>query len=536
MVAICLARQGAGTSPRDDRTASNAPARRRPGRWFLASLLLGLSATCSAATPAKVIWMTATLDGRKVGYLHYQRSNEPNRVVTRSTLQIRFARTHAHQPLEIRNAIREVESTNGEPLGFSARTDMSAETSSAKGTRSGKDRFRIRVEVGDRARDYLLTWPRDALLNDGVRKAIVAHGFAPGTRYSLLRFDASSQSVTRLQMQVVGPESVELPGGNRQLFHLRETRPGTRSSDVTDLWVDPQGDVLKIAMPLLGFRLELLACSEACAMQPNQDVNILDHAMVMLPRPLPKALRDRPLRFTFRVHPAKESPFISTDVQIVQRFGRNIWIVDTVMPRKGREAPPTAADIAPNDWLQSDAPAIQALAGKAVGKATSTRKRMMLLTQFVRSYIKQEGASVGYASALETLHDRSGDCTEYAVLLAAMARAQKIPARVVTGLVYADRYNGQDYVLIPHTWVQGWVDGVWREYDAALSQYDHTHIAMDVGDGDPWKYFSGISALGSIDLLRVNPGANIGEGRPQFPLPSPGTNPTGGSRNGGGGR
>lgn len=479
--------------------------------------------------------MTATLDGRKVGHLHYQRSIETDRVVTRSTLQIRFARTHANPPLEIRNVIRELESSNGEPMEFSATTYMSSEISSVKGSRTGPNEFRVRTEVGDRSREYLLTWPRGALLNDGMRQAIVRHGFATGTGYTLLRFDASSQSVSRVRIRVVGYEDVELPDGKRRLVHLRETRSGSLNDDVTDMWVDAQGDVLKIAMPLLGFRLELLACSKACAMQPNQDVNILDHAMVMLNRPLPEVLREGPLRFTFRVHPARENPFISTDMQIVQRLGHNIWIVDTVMPRKGRVSPPTAADIAPNDWLQSDAPDIQDLARKAVGGATRNRVRMKLLTQFVRSYIKPEGASVGYASALETLHDRRGDCTEYAVLLAAMARAQKIPTRVVTGLVYADRYNGQDHVLIPHTWVQAWVDGVWREYDAALPQYDHTHIAMDVGDGDPWKYFSGISALGSIELLQVKPGINIGEGRPQFPLLRPAANPSGGGQNGGGG-
>ena len=465
--------------------------------------------------------MTATLDGRKVGHLHYQRTHDQDRVITRSTLQMRFARTHDNPPLDIRNTVREVESANGEPQAFSATTHMSSETSSAQGTRVGPGEFRVRIEVANRSRDYLLSWPANALLNNGVRRAIVAHGFAPGTSYSLLRFDASSQSVSRLQMHVIGPESVELPGGTRRLVHLREIRPGSRKDDITDVWVDPQGDVLKIAMPMLGFHLELLACSKACAMQPNQDVNILDHAMIMMARPLPKQLRNEPLRFTFRVSPAGESPFITTDSQIVQHFGRNVWIVDTVMPRKGRESPPTATDVAPNDWLQSDAPAIQDLARKAVGKATGTGKRMQLLTRFVRGYITTEGASVGYASALETLRDRHGDCTEYAVLLAAMARAQKIPARVVTGLVYSGRYNGQDNVLVPHTWVQAWVDGVWKAYDAAVPQYDYTHIAMDVGDGDPWKYFNGISSLGNIELLKVTPGVNIGEGRPMMPPPPP---------------
>ena len=37
---------------------------------------------------------------------------------------------------------------------------------------------------------------------------------------------------------------------------------------------------------------------------------------------------------------------------------------------------------------------------------------------------------------MEVAHSREGDCTEHAVLLAALARACRMPARVVVGLVY----------------------------------------------------------------------------------------------------
>ena len=459
------------------------------------------------------------MDGRKVGYLHLERSVDGDRVVTDSTLKIRFARIH--QPLDILNHVRESETARGRPLAFSAVTHLSDETSSLSGERIDNDNFRVTVKVGPRERVYRMSWPDGALLDNGMRQAIVAHGFEPGTRYVVRRFNASSQAVSRLDMQVIGPEAVELPGQVRRLVHLRQTRVDARSTQVTDLWVDARGEVMKLGMPLLGFRLELLACSRACALQPDQDVDVLKRAMVMLPRPLPEALRAMPLRFTVRVHPARDSPFIDTDMQRARRVGRDRWVIDTLAVRKGVLRAPVAADLAPNDWLQSDAPAIRAVAREAAGDAQGDARRMQRMTQFVRDYLSDEGASVGYASALEALRSRRGDCTEHAVLLAAMARAQRIPARVVTGLAYVGHYAGQDHVLVPHTWVQAWVDGAWREYDAAMPRHDHAHIAMDVGDGDPWKYFSGISALGGIQVLRVDPAANIGEDRPLVPSATP---------------
>ncbi len=497
-----------------------------PIRWFhgqpravstwLAVAALLVAAGASATPPPANIWMTATMDGRKVGHMHFQRSMDGDRVITRGSLDIHFARTR--DPLDIRNSVREVESLDGKPLGFSSTTHMSSRTSSTQGRLKSPDVFAVETRTGSRSQQHDLAWQRDSVLNEGMRRSIVAHGFAPGTSYVVDRFDSSSLSVTHLEMQVVGRESVELPGGVQSLVHIRQTKRTQRSSLVTDLWVNDQGDLLKLGLPILGFRLELLACSKACATGPVQDVNVLKGAMIGVPRPLSKSLREAPLRFVFRVRDTDEKPFPATDMQQVNKFGRNVWVVDTVPVRKGIASPPDSNDTAPNNWLESDDPRIHALALKATNGVHGDDKRMLQMTHFVRDYVTEEGASVGYASALETLKSRHGDCTEHAVLLAAMARSLDIPTRVVTGLVYSGHYAGQEQVLVPHTWVQAWIEDAWHEYDAAMPRYDRTHIAMSVGDGDPWKYFDGINSLGRIQLLQVVPGAAVGEDRPMIPV------------------
>jgi transglutaminase-like putative cysteine protease len=98
---------------------------------------------------------------------------------------------------------------------------------------------------------------------------------------------------------------------------------------------------------------------------------------------------------------------------------------------------------------------------------------------------------VGFASAAEVARTRTGDCTEHAVLLAAMLRAEKIPARVVSGLIYADEFEGKKGIFGYHMWAQASLGGgSWLNLDATLpdnATFDATHIALattDLADGE----------------------------------------------------
>ena len=78
--------------------------------------------------------------------------------------------------------------------------------------------------------------------------------------------------------------------------------------------------------------------------------------------------------------------------------------------------------------------------------------------------------------ALSTLNNKMGDCNEHAVLLAALARAVGIPARLEAGLAYL---NGRFYY---HAWNLLYL-GEWITADAALGQVpaDVTHIRLSSG-------------------------------------------------------
>jgi hypothetical protein len=117
------------------------------------------------------------------------------------------------------------------------------------------------------------------------------------------------------------------------------------------------------------------------------------------------------------------------------------------------------------------------------------------LRELVNRHIVDKHLGTAYASASETARTGSGDCTEHAVLLAALLKARMIPSRVCHGLVYVElggsAINGQAEVDAEgnvidsaasgdgqfgwHMWSQALINGHWHDLDATL------HVPYTIG-------------------------------------------------------
>lgn len=145
-------------------------------------------------------------------------------------------------------------------------------------------------------------------------------------------------------------------------------------------------------------------------------------------------------------------------------------------------------------------------------------KQAEAMRRFVHSYIKKKDLSVGFASASETARSAAGDCSEHGVLLAAMLRAKRIPARVVSGLVHVPGLAKGKGAFGYHLWTQALltIDGTqqWLDLDATLSptsRFDASHIALivsDLADNDTMtSMVSIVPLLGrlSIEVVETTP-------------------------------
>jgi hypothetical protein len=467
-------------------------------RYLLALLCLS---TLAQAAPPTDEWFTVLLDGRKIGSFRSMREVHGREVLTTQTLEIALERAGVR--VSLGSSESSTETLDGQPLAFASTSRLSGSESRIDG-RVHDGNIDVTTSTGGATQQRKMAWPAGALLPEGLRLAGVRAGLKPGTHYSALAFQPSSLEAAEVTSVVVSAEQVDLPGGPRRLHRVDQTLAFPGAPMKTRAWIDADQTIHKLTLPIMGVELVLLTCDRACASAPNQGSDVFERTLM----PSPRALRITELAGTMRytlASPRGESVLNlpDTDEQHVDVHGseRIVTIRKNAQARKGEQ--PAPEDFRPNDWLQSDAPDIVRLAQQAVGDTAAPLERMQKIETFVRGYIRSKNLDVGYASALEVARKPEGDCTEHAVLVAALGRALGIATRVVDGLAYAPGFAGKDQVFVPHAWAQAFVDGRWQSFDAALPGFDASHIALAVGNGDPWRFYSGLDLLGRIELRKA---------------------------------
>jgi hypothetical protein len=264
---------------------------------------------------------------------------------------------------------------------------------------------------------------------------------------------------------------------------------------------DADGKLLSVEREIAGLPLVLVPCVDRCdgAVEP---LDLLDRLSVSSPLRIPPESAQRKLRFVISRSDGRAPILARTSDQDVAIDGERAVV--TVCRGCVDRQRPTDAELdaarRPNAWLQSDAAVFRRLATRVGAESATVDSRMQRSVRLVEKELKAVRTFVGYADAVQSLKIREADCMGYAVVLAALARAQGIPARIVVGMAYADRFSGRKDVFTPHAWVQAWDGERWTSYDAALGEFDSTHIALGIGDGAPGEV---AEAFGQLDRLRV---------------------------------
>lgn len=443
-------------------------------------------------------WLRVVLEGRKVGHAHFHTRRGQDTVVTGQVIELSLGRAGVAVAMRIEE--RHEETDDGEPLAFFAASTISGLTMSVSGRRQADGRFAVRSGRGDGdGASRLLDWPEGALLAHGAELRLRELGTAAGASARLRVFQAMLQEAVELEHTVIGPAWIDLPEGRRQLTEVRQVLAFPEGDMASRGWLDERLRLRRLTMDLLGQELELIECDRACATAPNQPAEILETALLAVPRALDARERGGPLRLVLRSE-RQPRDWPGIDGQRVLALDGERWALHLRAGSGGDPVPPPVdADLARTDWLDHDDPDVRALLPGDL--PASPKLAMARLTELVGRHIRDKTLAVGYASASDAARMREGDCTEHAVLLAALARAAGIPARVVTGLAYATEYGGPAFV--PHAWVAAWTGKAWQAFDAALPGEAQVRIAVHAGDGDPWRFYGGVEVLGDLAVEAV---------------------------------
>ena len=145
--------------------------------------------------------------------------------------------------------------------------------------------------------------------------------------------------------------------------------------------------------------------------------------------------------------------------------------------------------------MDFNSPAISELAKQFQTKEANQRKAHRI-EGFVSKYIESKDFTNAFSRASEVVKSKSGDCTEHAVLTAALCRSAGIPCKVVAGLVHTKRFFGSNQFGF-HAWNEAYIDGHWIGLDSAIGKngYDSSHIKLAEGVGRPLDFFAVVDEI-----------------------------------------
>lgn len=297
----------------------------------------------------------------------------------------------------------------------------------------------------------------------------------------------------------------DMPGPTGTTVALRERFDGNELVAVGRLLVDGSGRIVEASQPMPGEGLIIRAVTKEAALTSTSSYRAVPSVMRKSIVRIPPDAMHAHIRYRFKFRDGIEFHPPETAEQRVAVEGG--FATFDICDDCGTGLPTDAAYLAdagkPTAWLQSDSPKLIAIAAPVAAMKILDARKMELLRQLAKPYLGRVDFT-GHYSALETLSRHAADCTEAAVLLAALGRAAGIPTRVADGLVYSrESYHGVSNAWMPHSWTLAFVDGHWRSFDLALDEFDSTHIALAVGNGDERLLLEAGQRAGLLDWQSI---------------------------------
>lgn len=484
--------------------------------FFVFFLLLLPLSGITLADQTEIEYYAVMIDGKKVGHAIGTRTVEADRVTTTEQMKMTIAR--AGVLMVIGTTETSVETIDGKPISFESIMDVSNMIQKVTGKINADGKFDVITSAMGMAQQQTIDFPENALMAEGLRLLQLEKGLKNDTVIKAILFSPALLAPVQVEAHVGQTENVDLLGRITPLTKVSISMQTPTGVINSISFVDDQLNAKKIIVPMLGMNLEMIACDKIFALSDNDVVDFLDKLLLQSPIALTDIDSKKSATYLLAVTSTdnRKLQIPSTDSQTVQqpKNGNNNLIVTVTpaiapagvkFPYKGDD-PKLLEALKPTRFLQSDNKQIKDLAKHAVSDSKHAAEAVKRIESFVAGYITEKNLSVGYASAAEVARSRQGDCSEHAVLTAAICRAAGIPARIVCGFVYIKEFAGKKDVFGPHAWAQAYVGDKWIGIDATKAPHGFGpgHIALAIGNGESSDFLSMVSTAGYFKIEKVD--------------------------------
>ncbi|MCA9083722.1 MAG: transglutaminase domain-containing protein [Planctomycetaceae bacterium] len=392
------------------------------------------------------------------------------------------------QDLSLKATLRVQQTTGGELLSFHLqRTDGEGNRIEREGAlQPNGTQFSIREKVFAARREYEQSVPAHCfspivsswvgrLMRSEERRQILPVFFPETVSASDLRFDHHQ------------PRQIRLRDGRALKASRITMAPEADLTNVTTFFLDSAGEVLRQEKRLLGGTLAIEACDAEAGLSAVAGKSLDLDAAAPIPVDRLISVRAGQQQIVVDLVNRNGLPVIipstrTQQVEVIDAVTTRITIAygQTEAARTDAGGKDRAVEIRESQWMPLNSAEIMQLATIAGGGQSGKIDVCHRMERFLSSKMQRAALSPSILPAPEVARTMRGDCTEHAVLLAAMMRVKQIPARLAGGLIY----NPQSFGFVGHAWVEAWVDGHWESFDSTVPANARRPVYIKLCDTD----------------------------------------------------
>ncbi len=457
-------------------------------RCRLASLIALSLCTSPAFAQGKILldtWDTAYLGDGKAGYIHTiaKEIDQEGNTLIHTTIELRLRVKRLDGVAEVAMDTGTIETKTGRVVGTFMKQFLGRQLQNQiDGVVAGKQielthNGKTRLKPAPFNADVIGLYKQQTLYKD--------RNLKPGDKFTYLTFEPSINLVVKVELTIKGHQETQVKGSKQKIKLLLveqvpdkvESMGNTVELPPVHVWLDEKLEPVKAESEIPGLaRVTYQRATKAQATAPIPVADLVDISTGQLVR-LKNRIRDAHntsaavYRVTLRGGDNVASAFSRDDRQQVKNVQGNTFELHV----KASKAPsgeaagkePAAEFLQSSYFITAADPKVKELARKAVGAETDPWKKSLRIERWVHDNM-QFTNDEALATADHVARTLQGDCTEYAMLTAAMCRAEGVPSRTAIGLVYAEVKGSPCFAF--HMWTEVWIKGRWAQIDATIGK------------------------------------------------------------------
>ncbi len=496
---VILPRRGADTLEKDFpgfliiRPRKAGPAAEMPAKSIPTNPSVSTQPVVPPAAPKGTFdyWFAAAVEGERIGYLQWTatESEKNGKKFLTGMKHQKFTVDRFGQVVSQFGEESTVETLDGTVLVTSMRQGLGKDQALAlSGVVDGKV-LKVTGEGNAKGASNEIPWPADVVGIAHEPALMRETKLKPGETFEYLTYVAQVNRVMKVTVTFEAAEKKALwansPERELRRYTARMEPLGNFKLPAATTYMDvATGEPFQVEFdfPGLGGRVVFLRTTKEAAMAPvTNPVKLFNAQSIRLNAEIPGIHGKKLVVFKVAV-PRDDEPataFPSDAHQEIKNLNAKaktfeLHVSGSHGPIAGAKADPAPGKefLGSSFFINWDNPLVKGHAMKAVAGLAANASDWDK-AKAVEQWVKQNMQAIEFSQAMATADNvaktLSGDCTEYAMLGAAMCRAANVPSRTVLGLVYAPGPDGKPF-LAYHMWFEAYAGGQWVPLDATLGQ------------------------------------------------------------------